>query len=88
MPDVHTDSTEDRERRYTKRQPQCWICWQREHPEKSSEPVPLSERRIERCSTCGHMTMAGIYVEVDLATVPYPSLLVQPDGRGLWAELY
>lgn len=70
-----SDSTENREEKYSTTQPQCKTCWMRENPEKNPVTVPASLRIHERCVNCGTWNWDGIYIQVELGDVPYPSIL-------------
>lgn len=76
---AHSDTPEDRARRYSIKQPQCDRCWFRENPDKRPHREGLLRRQWERCSGCGSWTRSGIYVICDVKIVPYPSILV--DGE-------
>lgn len=78
---THADSSEDRVKRYQWTQPQCEICFRRDHPDR--EPHRLIKGvESERCVTCGKWTQDGIYIRINPADAPYPSLLKEPNPRG------
>ena len=54
-------------------QPICDDCWDHNYPKR---PSPRTATGFaEQCCKCGQGTHSGIYVRVDPAKVPYPSLL-------------
>jgi hypothetical protein len=53
-------------------QPACDGCWSGRYPGR--QPVRLKEPETETCCFCGAQTQAGIYVRVDPATVPSPTI--------------
>lgn len=53
-------------------QPICNDCWDDKHSDKPSPRVNQGDE--EQCSYCGKVTVSGIYVRDDPATVPYPPL--------------
>lgn len=83
---VDSDSPEVRRRKYRRTQPQCRLCWQKEHPDKKCGE--LLSGSAERCVTCGGWFRVIVWIEIDPVEAPYPSLLNVPDGRGLDREAY
>lgn len=52
-------------------QPVCDDCYDWQRPE--TPPHRLVEREPERCAWCGKLTLSGIFVRADPASVPYPA---------------
>lgn len=55
-------------------QPICDICWREREGIRIPSRVKLPYREHETCCWCGHDTTSGIYLRVDPATVPHPTL--------------
>lgn len=53
-------------------QPCCDACWEEHNPGRS--PAALRMPEEETCVYCGQRTESGIYVRIDPARAPYPSL--------------
>lgn len=60
-------------------QPLCEPCWIAEHHTVDLDgstsvrrPVRSLDTDLEVCCRCGNLTVAGIYVRADPATVPFP----------------
>lgn len=58
--------------RYSWTQPCCEECWAERNPNR--EPTRLRVAELEACVYCGHNVRSGIYVRVNPATVPHPTL--------------
>lgn len=58
--------------RYSWTQPCCEECWVERNPGR--EPVRLRVAELETCVYCGRNVRSGIYVRVNPATVPHPTL--------------
>jgi hypothetical protein len=53
-------------------QPSCADCWRERNPDR--EPMTLIKTETETCVYCGASTTSGIYVRVDPALAPHPTL--------------
>jgi hypothetical protein len=51
-------------------QPICADCWNLRNPDRHAFALTTAEP--ERCCHCGQVTLSGIYVRVDPATVKFP----------------
>jgi hypothetical protein len=60
------------EKRYGWTQPCCDSCWTDRNPDR--EAVRLKEPKKETCVYCGQETESGVYVRIDPAKAPHPSL--------------
>lgn len=58
--------------RYSWTQPQCAGCWDRAHPDRI--PVQVRDAGPEVCVTCGGPAAAGLYIRINPATAPHPTL--------------
>jgi hypothetical protein len=58
--------------RYDWTQPICDDCWDERHPDRRSHRLVHTETEV--CCFCGEQTVSGIYLRIDPATVPHPSL--------------
>jgi hypothetical protein len=58
--------------RHSWTQPCCEECWVERNPDRL--PTRLRLPQIEVCVYCGRENWSGIYVRVDPATVPHPTL--------------
>lgn len=70
-------------------QPQCERCWIEANGEfdlhtlpngqvvdrlvSLRKPIRLVDPPVEACAWCGALTISGIYVRADPASVPYPA---------------
>lgn len=61
------------EPRYSWTQPCCEPCWEQRNPGRA--PTRLREPKDENCVFCGLSTESGIYVRIDPAAAPHPTLL-------------
>jgi hypothetical protein len=56
-------------------QPMCDACW---ISSRGSDERPVrmhtDYREPEQCAWCGRLTSSGIYVRIDPATMPYPTI--------------
>lgn len=55
-------------------QPCCDDCWQDRNPGREAIRVRLDPPVVELCVFCVLPTTSGIYVRIDPATAPYPTL--------------
>jgi hypothetical protein len=62
------------ERRYSWTQPCCEICWVDRYPGREPTRLKYEVREDENCVYCAAHTFSGIYVRVDPAEAPYPTL--------------
>ena len=53
-------------------QPQCTVCWKLKNGDR--QPVRVNPPQEERCVTCGGQTSSGIFVRINPAEAPYPSI--------------
>jgi hypothetical protein len=60
--------------KYAWDQPCCVACWYLHHPARTPNSVRDSFGP-ETCVFCGRTAAAGIYVRIDPALAPFPSML-------------
>lgn len=58
--------------RFSWTQPACGRCFALRNPGR--EPMTLRETEPETCVWCGRTTHSGIYVRIDPAVAPHPTL--------------
>lgn len=58
--------------RWSWTQPCCSHCYQEHYPNR--DPVRIVTREIENCVYCMSANRSGIYVRLDPAEAPYPSM--------------
>ena len=58
--------------RYSWTQPCCERCWTERYPRR--EPHRLIVMEPEQCVYCAAITESGIYVRLDPAAAPYPTM--------------
>lgn len=61
-------------KRYSWTQPACDRCWNDREPLRVPVRFREEARQLELCVYCGARTLSGIYVRVDPAQAPHPSL--------------
>ena len=54
-------------------QPCCYRCWYQRNPHRRPHAMTLEHRTAETCCYCGELTLSGIYVRVNPATVQHPT---------------
>jgi hypothetical protein len=59
--------------RYSWTQPSCLACFTERNPNR--EPVRVKIDDFENCVYCDAVTTDGIYVRIDPAEAPYPSIV-------------
>jgi len=54
--------------------PICERCWidQNSSADGIRRPTRMVDPEVERCAFCGNLTIMGIFVRVNPATVPFP----------------
>ena len=60
---------------YSRTQPCCEDCWEKHNP--SREAIRLNGVELEECVYCRAYTSAGIYVEIDPAIAPHPTVAAE-----------
>ena len=60
--------------RFSWTQPCCETCWIERNPGRTPVVVVIAERDPETCVHCGEPTRDGIYVRIDPASAPHPTL--------------
>lgn len=58
--------------RYGWTQPQCQDCWDERNPGREAVRVNYVEHHT--CVTCSRPTAAGIFIRIDPAEAPHPTL--------------
>ena len=62
------------EPRYSWTQPSCPDCWNERNPSRQATRIKPEFSEFEQCVYCGTRTRSGIYVRIDPAAAPFPSL--------------
>lgn len=55
-------------------QPACDECWWERYPGREPARIVATLREKETCVYCGKDTRSGIYVRIDPAEAPHPTL--------------
>ena len=60
--------------RYSWTQPCCTACWEQRNPGRAPARIAEAIRELERCVYCERGTRGGIYVRIDPAEAPHPTM--------------
>lgn len=60
--------------KYSRTQPCCKDCWNERNPERQTLEPFVGNGPDETCVYCGKPTNSGIYIRIDPAAAPHPSL--------------